>query len=149
MQPYDDPNHPWNGPEYHTGGSRYCPLTTLTEDFTDDELVAAFDALHKGGRSDDEDLWLRWDATEQIHVGECSYLKAALTGDADTYLPPLVNLISELIGPHDVVITNEIIDVVRAWNEPQNTTQYVSNQKNDILAFLEKHAGKRAACVAW
>ena len=121
----------------HTIGSRYCPLTAITEDSTREEVIAAFDAQGNEGR---DDLWERWDKTDQVFVGVCS---------AGATPPPLVDLITDLFGPHDTVVSDEILAKVREWNEKENRSGYRSAVKSEVLAFLEANKGKRVACVAW
>ncbi|MFA7177426.1 MAG: hypothetical protein WC114_09260 [Smithellaceae bacterium] len=121
----------------HIIGSRYCPLTAITEDSSQEEVVAAFDAQGHEAR---DDLWERWGKTDQVFVGVRS---------AGATPPPLVDLITDLFGPHDTVVSDEILAKVRKWNEKENRSGYRSAVKSEVLAFLEANKGKRVACVAW
>jgi len=121
----------------HTIGSRYCPLTAITGDSTPEEVVAAVDAQ---GHEERDDLWARWDSTEQVFVGVLS---------AGAVPPPLVDLILGIFGPNDAVVTDEFLAKVRAWEERPNPTPCRSTGKSEVLAFLEANKGRRVACVAW
>lgn len=121
----------------HTLGSRYCPLTAITENSPSEEVVAAVDTQ---GREERDDLWARWGNTEQVFIGACS---------AGVVPPPLVDLVLSLFGPHDTVVTDEILATIRAWEERPNPTPYRSAGKSEVLAFLEANKGGRVACVAW
>ena len=112
-------------------------MTAITEDSSQEEVIAAFDAQGNEGR---DDLWEQWDKSDQVFVGVCS---------AGAVPPPLVDLITGLFGPHDTVVSDEILATVREWAEIENQTGYRSAVKSEVLAFLEANKGKRVACVAW
>lgn len=92
--------------------------------------------------------------TPSVWVGEVSYLRAALTGDAGSSVPTVVLRVGQVIGDHLPVIDEEMIErVAEAWALPPNAAQAVGGYKvaerDKVLGFLRQHAGKRAFTVAW
>jgi len=85
--------------------------------------------------------------TDQIWVGEVSWLKASLFEDSDSFIPDFVQFIFDLISSNSV-ITQEMVELVKSW-KGQNNTSYILKNKDDIVAFLERHLGEEAFVVSW
>lgn len=88
-------------------------------------------------------------ATPSVHVGECSFLKAALFEDNDTFIPDPLGEISDLIGEDLPIITDELIEKAKSALDMENRTQYSMNSADNIIKFLEDHKGDRAFTIAW
>lgn len=104
--------------------------------------------------------WRKIADTENIWIGEVSWLKAALMEDGgDMYVPHLVLHVSETIGEDLPIITDELIaEVSKAFTLPNNTVQeggvwggegYSLAEAHDVIEFLETHKGMRAYTVSW
>lgn len=134
----------------NTIGSKYCPLTHLGEGSTKEEVHAAFSKCRElDDLVDTLSLYDRWELTEQIVIGRYPHIRSALTDDPEDLIPPLINEVAELFGTDDAVITDEVIRRFQTWDETPNETGYESAPKSDVLAFLEKHRGKRVVGVVW
>lgn len=86
--------------------------------------------------------------TPNIHVGEVSWLKAALFEDVETFVPGPVMKVSEAIGDEAVIDDALIEQIEKALQEP-NTTSYSLSSVEDIMAFLRQHKGKTAFTISW
>ena len=85
-----------------------------------------------------------------MHVGEVSWLKAAIFEDPETFVPDTIGKISELL-PDFHTITPELIEQFDAAFELPNTSSYgIKTAKRErVREFLEKHAGEQAFTVSW
>ncbi len=90
------------------------------------------------------------DATPSVWVGEVSWLKAAVSGDNNTYIPDIVGEIRKLIGNKLPVVSDTLIaKVQKVFRKSKNTTEYKVDDGRKVIAFLKKHKGKRAFCISW
>lgn len=88
--------------------------------------------------------------TPNVNVGEVSWLKAALTGESDTFVPSAVGKVQALIDSSgDATITDELIEQVQAAMQLTNDTGYDVSDGNKIIEFLQQHKGKQAFTVSW
>jgi hypothetical protein len=91
--------------------------------------------------------------TPQIHVGEVSWLKAAVTDDPESYIPPFVQKVAELFEMpakgKRVIITPEIIAKVEEYKSLPNATSYKLSSVDDVIEFLKAHVGKPAFTISW
>lgn len=122
---------------FHQGdmGSKYC---TSNQDHGE-KWDAAFRA---------------YGATPNVWVGSVSWLKAALFEDEASYVPPLVNRISDLIPNDDdggVEITDDLLAAVQAAfiTQAENKTVYELAESNVVMDFLRQHKGKKAFVISW
>jgi hypothetical protein len=87
--------------------------------------------------------------TKNVNVGECSWLKAALLNDDESFIPDTIGAINELIGEElptlDENLKNKIIE---AFAFP-NKTSYDINKKERVEKFLEENMGKKLFTVSW
>lgn len=87
--------------------------------------------------------------TVQIWIGEVSWLKAALTEDPETFVPPTVQQVSDLIGEDLPVLNDELIGkILKAFDAP-NSTGYSLAKKEDVEKFLLENKGKQVFTVSW
>ena len=106
-----------------------------------------------------EPLRLEVYETSAVWVGEVSWLKAALLGNAEAYIPDTVAEVYEIIGEEQPTVTEELIEKVKeAFRLPNKTAQenggycgegYSLANVNDVVKFLEKHIGWKAFTVSW
>ena len=111
---------------------------------------------------EDEDGELEIDAekalkTDNFEVGECSFLKAALFEDEETFIPYPIRVLSELIDNYKEVrekgrgrgkINEDLIKKV-ADIEWKNDTSYKLCKKEELLEFLKSNKGKECYYVCW
>lgn len=93
--------------------------------------------------------WRRVSDSPQVWVGEVSWLKAALVGDSETFIPSTVGRVHEVISENLPVIDDTLIASVGAAFNLPNTTGYRLAERDKVIAFLESHRGKRAFTVSW
>jgi hypothetical protein len=118
----------------HTIGSKHFDL-----DFEDDEP----DQFSEGSRFN------RIANTPNIWVGEVSWLKAALFGSSEEFIPSAVGNISELIGEELPTIDDALIEKVREAMAVDNSTGYRLAETEKVLEFLGQHVGKKVFVVSW
>lgn len=89
--------------------------------------------------------------TPNFWIGEVSWLKAALTGDTDSYIPEPVEKVSEIVGRDFPTIDDPLIKaLVGALALPNEGTGYSTCEKGEALReFLEAHKGKKVFQVSW
>ena len=88
--------------------------------------------------------------TEDVWVGEVSWLKAAFLEDSKTFIPQPVLLVSELI-PRGwlTTIDVELIDKVAEALMVENQTQYALSTGAEVINFLAHHKGRKAFNISW
>lgn len=96
-----------------------------------------------------EETWEIVSKSPNIHVGEVSWLKAALLGENDRYVPDPIQAVSDIITDDLPVIDDELIERVRAALSLENKTGYGVSPPDRVVAFLQEHKGKRAFTVSW
>lgn len=98
----------------------------------------------------DGDAWRLVTNSPNIHVGEVSWLKAAvLEGGPDEFVPQAVSAVQEIIGEDLPSIDDDLIAKVREAMRLPNQTSYEMTGENAVLSFLAEHKGKRAFTVSW
>ena len=86
----------------------------------------------------------------QVWIGEVSWLKAALAGDDETFVPNPVAQISELIGDDgSAELTDDMIEAIIKAIDVPNQTGYSVATPEQVRPFLEEHRGKPVFCVSW
>lgn len=89
------------------------------------------------------------DSTPSIHIGEVSWLKAALFEDSDTFVPSSVMEISEIIGEDFPIIDDELISRIASALKLENTTSYYINTDSSIIEFLKSYKGYPVFTISW
>ena len=85
-----------------------------------------------------------------VHVGEVSWLKAAVFDDGeDDFIPDAIQGVNDAIGEDFPVIDDDLIAKVAAAMRLENTTQYDVASDNEIIAWLADHKGQKAFTVSW
>jgi hypothetical protein len=87
--------------------------------------------------------------TESVWVGEVSWLKAALFEDDETFIPNPVAQVNEIIGENLPIVDDALIEKIHLAVGVPNNTSYDVTGEHEVIAFLEKHRGKRAFTVSW
>lgn len=87
--------------------------------------------------------------TPQVHVGEVSWLKAALTEDPDTYVPDVVQAVSDIVGEDLPVIDDALISRVAGAFDVPNRTEYSVSDGRAVVAWLHEHRGERVFTLSW
>lgn len=95
------------------------------------------------------DEWRRVSDSPQIWVGEVSWLKAALSGDSETFVPSTVGQVHEVIGEDLPMIDDALIANVGSAFDLPNSTGYRLAERSKVIAFLESHRGKQVFTVSW
>lgn len=87
--------------------------------------------------------------TPQIWIGEVSWLKAALTGDGEDYVPDPVGKIYELIGEElpvlDSTLKGKILDALQL----DNKTGYGIADPDAVAKWLDDNMGRQLFTVSW
>jgi hypothetical protein len=96
----------------------------------------------------DEDAYKKIAATPMVHVGEVSWLKAALFNDK-SFIPQPVQEIADIIGEELPIIDDALINKVRNALRAPNDTSYEINDNDEIISFLIEHKGKKCFTVSW
>jgi hypothetical protein len=109
-----------------------------------------FNPQHQcGGVSCSCEHWDRVADSPSIWIGEVSWLKAALVGDDETFVPSPVQKISELIGENLPVLDNELRSQLLSALGLDNTTSYTIAEHAKVAAWLDEHMGERLFTVSW
>lgn len=87
--------------------------------------------------------------TPDIWIGEVSWLKAAVFGDPEKYVPSPVGQIHDIIGEDLPAINEGMITLIGAALDADNSTGYSIAGKDEVLDFLRQHIGKRVFTVSW
>ena len=87
--------------------------------------------------------------TPHIHVGEVSWLKAAVLDDPETFIPAVVGQIAEIIAEDLPVVDDALIAKIKGAYAIGNKTGYDVAPANAVLDWLEKHRGQRVFTVSW
>lgn len=99
------------------------------------------------------DVWMaaytKLSSVPSVRVGEVSWLKAAVTGDSDSFIPAAIEGVQDAIGEDRPVIDDALIGKIEAAMNRKNDTQYQTIGKNEVVEFLRQNIGKRAFCVSW
>lgn len=125
---------------------------TLTEnDFRDMFCHTMGSKYFDLGRRDDFDklLALKDDEDSEVWVGEVSWLKAALSDDADTFIPSAVQAVNDLVGEDHPLIDDALIDKICKAMDVENPTGYSVASVDSISDWLGRHKGQRAFTVSW
>jgi hypothetical protein len=81
-----------------------------------------------------------------VWIGRMSWAKAAIDGDVDQYVPEVVQEVTKLFsGRRLVMINDKLIEMIdRCFNESAPNDHYATAEREDVIAFLKQHKGKRA-----
>jgi hypothetical protein len=93
--------------------------------------------------------WERVGETPNVWVGEVSWLKAAVFGEAETFIPSTVQKVHEIIGEDLPVIDDGLIERIKEAFTLDNVTSYGLAECAKVTEFLEAHRGKQAFTVSW
>lgn len=113
----------------HTLGSKY-----FGGHFSEEERTTAFSRI-----ADTPSIW----------IGEVSWLKAALFGDSETFIPSTVQLVQDAIGEDLPTLDDALARKILAAFEAKNATGYELASADAVRAFLDEHKGKRLFTVSW
>lgn len=120
--------------------------------FSSNTLGSKFFNLNNDSKYEDKnrcDLFELCSWTPQVWVGEVSWLKAALTGDGDEYIPGPVVAVSEIIDESFPVINEELISEIYDAMKIDNDTEYDVSSADDVICFLKDNLGKKAFTISW
>lgn len=88
--------------------------------------------------------------TPQFEVGDVSFLKAALFGDDERYVPSPIALLSELFHDEEgIIVTDEVIAQAAAAFTENNRTLYDVVPGEEVVEFLTQYKGHRVFAIAW
>jgi len=87
--------------------------------------------------------------TPNIWIGEVSWLKASIFNDKKTFVPGLIEIVSEIVGEDFPIIDNYFIEKILNSFNCDNITNYRISKKEDVREFLEKHKGKKVFTISW
>ena len=89
--------------------------------------------------------------TPNVWVGEVSWLKAALFDDAETFVPPAVQRIYEIVGEELPLIDDPFISKIEDALKSTNPTSYSVSEveESPVIQFLRDHKGMRAFTISW
>lgn len=84
-----------------------------------------------------------------IWVGEVSWLKAALTEDPETFVPPVVQQVHDLIGEDLPILDEALRDKIVAAFGAKNGTGYGVASQKEVEGWLNEHIGQKLFTVSW
>ena len=87
--------------------------------------------------------------SENIWVGEVSWLKAAFLEDGDTFIPTTVQQVSEAVGEDLPEIDDDLIAKIMTAFAQENKTEYALAKQEDLLHWLECNRGKKVFTISW
>ena len=89
--------------------------------------------------------------SRNIHVGEVSWLKAALFQDSDEFVPETVGQVADLIGD-GVEITEDLVENIDKAFELPNKSIYdidLERKRKQVVSFMRDYIGYHAFTVSW
>jgi len=108
-----------------------------------------FNMTKKFNYDDFTKLYEKFSETPNIHVGEVSWLKAALFDNPEDFVPDPIGAIHDVIGEELPVVDDAMITKITDALKLPNQTGYSLSSAVDILAFLDKHKGKKVFTISW
>jgi hypothetical protein len=89
--------------------------------------------------------------TPSVWIGEVSWLKAAITGEHENYVPDVVSRVYDVIGEDLPVLDQELFEKLKAcWNEPFVAAgAYDFTELEKVEPWLKDHMGKQLFTVSW
>ncbi len=84
-----------------------------------------------------------------VWIGEVSWLKAAVFGDAETFVPGPVQAVQEAIGEHLPRLDPTLEQKILAALDVPNRTDYRISEVEPVRRFLETYRNKRLFTVSW
>lgn len=122
--------------------------------YTQNELFEKFDDINKEKVQDRREVILKYDekkvqATDNVWIGEVSWLKAGMLGDNETFIPGPVQKVQDLIQDKLPTITEEFIEQIVEALKSSNTTSYDISKPKPVVEFLKKHLGKKVYTISW
>lgn len=87
--------------------------------------------------------------TPSFKVGDVSNLKAAVTGEQDTYVPRPSQVIQKNIGAKPTEVDDELIKEIREAKIAHNNSNYDDPDVDGVVEFLEEHRGEKVFTVSW
>lgn len=131
----------------------------IFQDITEEDLRIFFSST-LGSKYYDETLQVgsqEWDeaydkvaGTPRVWIGEVSWLKASLLGDAERYIPDAVQRVTDIIGEDLPVIDDHLIaQIEQAITLPNHTAYRVVSDPKEVVEFLRRYKGKRCFTVSW
>lgn len=84
-----------------------------------------------------------------IWIGEVSWLKAAVFGDKENFIPNTVAQVHEAIGEYFPVIDDTLIEKIKQAFDAPNDTSYSITTWDKVEAWLNEHKGKQAFTISW
>lgn len=87
--------------------------------------------------------------TDNIWIGEVSWLKAMVTEDQSEYIPSVVSAVSDIIGESMPVLDEALFQKLVGAFEAPNKTGYTVSNGEDPVSWLRSHMGARLFTVSW
>ncbi len=84
-----------------------------------------------------------------VTVGDVSWLKAAVLGDREEFIPGPIEKLSELVGEELPVIDEAFIAAAKEAYKLPNDSGYDLEGADKVIGFLRQHQGKRVFSVSW
>lgn len=99
------------------------------------------------------DVYKKIANTPKHIIGDVSWLKAMVFEDEESFIPDPISILSDIfpqtIVEHFTVITDGIIEQVKAAYGKPNQTGYDVKELEPLIDFLVDHKGKQAFSVSW
>ena len=128
-------------------------IHVLNEKITE-SMLHTFNAPMLVGPGVDNTAWnLAYETigdSEQIWVGEVSWLKAMVFQDTEEFIPGPIMKIAEIIPSYPPVLVNDVLlRMVKEAFETPNQTTYSTANPEEVLDFLTAHIGHLVFTVSW
>lgn len=96
-----------------------------------------------------DQLYDKFSESPQFEVGECSFLKANMSGDNESYIPDLVSICCDVVDDGRI-IDDEMISQIKEMSKTAEQHEYYHTSSiNDLLTWLEMHKGEYVFSIAW
>lgn len=114
---------------------------TLKRDHRDGDQILGIKSYES--RHSDQEYSEASGRTIELWIGQVSWLKAMILEDKDTFIPSVVERVSEIL-PYGVprILTKEKIDALEEAFKLPNQTQYRIGNLDEVLRRLKKNIGQ-------
>lgn len=96
-----------------------------------------------------KDLFTLCAETNQVWIGEVSWLKAAIFENEGRYVPGPVIGVSELIDEDFPILTEKLKSEILGCFDIDNMSTYQVAHKQEVEDFLNRNMGKQLFTISW
>jgi hypothetical protein len=126
----------------------WTKYSDFLERFCEEEELPEFDDIRDVAiKGLDEEIVFK---TENVWVGEVSWLKAALLEDSEKFIPSTVEQVDIACGAGKMrKIDDKMINDVKEAFKLENKTMYSLANADEVIEFLERNKGHQIFTISW